>query len=293
MTNFKRLTSKKYNLKDSCSFSYKDNEYMMCTNCGCNDIYGGLAVLKLNKKTKIYDLYDIGFPGWTLLWAPFIKKIGNTLHVFFNDTGKGFDDWKDICNNQRLKVTTYNIETKEWGSIEDIIVGDNSFGIIDGFIKKINKLYYMLYTDTQYYTTKKYLPIIPKFIQNFLKIYKEKEHPDWDIYYAISTNLKGPFVNPIKLVNPEVVIEEAANWNGNHIYWSQDDSELNSYIQRGVVVVNSDKSLTLIRDKEYKLEWNKSQTTTHPDSSSDGTIRCTLRELGDGPGRFYIGELVK
>ena len=289
MVDFKRLTPKEYNLKDSCSFTYKNEEYMMCTNCGV----GGFAVLKRNKTTKIFDLYDTGFKGWTLAWAPFIEKVDETMTVFFNDTGKGYDSWKDICNNQRLKFTTYNIEKKKWGRVENIIVDDDSFGIIDGFVKKINDIYYMLYTDTQYYTTKKYLPIIPKFIQDFLKIYREKEHPDWDIYYAGSKNLKGPYINSTKLVNPEVVIEEAANWIGDYIYWSQDDSEIGSYTQRGKIKVNDDKTLTLVRDKNYRLEWTGSQTTTHPDSAEDGTIRCTLRELGDGPARFYIGELVK
>jgi len=284
-----RLTPLKNNVKDSCSFTHNNKNYIMGTN-----LDGGGIVVFIEKEIPSdipYELYDIGFKNWTWLWAPFYYKSGNTVYVFFNDIIKPSGNWTEACDNQRLSVVKYDIENKIWSHPSRVVIDDDSFGLIDGYVKEIDGLFYMLYTNTQTEIKREYWPIIPKCIQNKFKLYKTKKDTPWDIFYATSENLFGPYIGSKLLFKPENHIEEAPNWVGDDlIYWSENDSNIGSFIRRGNVIVEPDNSLSFIKDPSFKCEWKFAKTTTHPDMFK-GKLRATIRDVNEEQLKFYIGEI--
>lgn len=287
MINFKRLTPIDEDAKDSCSFTFKDENYMMCTNCK----KGGILVLKEDSNGD-FITYDKLFEGWTWVWAPTIFKEHNQLYIYFSDTeGRDAHDTISAANASRLLMVRYNVETKKISSPTKVKVGDDSFGLIDPYVKLVDNIYFMLYVNVKRHTIKKYASWLPKFLAKLFRLYDEDDRV-WDIYYATSDRKEGPFTNPRLLVPPETIIEEAPFWpdfdpDGDFIYWSEKPSDMGSYVKRGRVVVQG-KKLVLHRDSSYKLEWDNTITTTHPDFF-DGKIRATLKTE---ESLFYIGEKV-
>jgi len=288
MSKFKRLTSPKYNVKDSSSFKHNDETYMICTNIK----EGGLIVLK-EQLDGTYEEYDKNFVKWTWCWAPCTYKENGKMFVFFSDTG-GAPDITDVFKAgqaARLYYCEYDVENKIWGNISKMIVGDDSFGLIDPTIKKIGDLYYLIYCNTKPRYFKEYRKYIPKCIQKIFRLYKEKAI-GWDIYGASSTSLFGPYEVDKQLVRsgPGMYIEEAPCWATNDLlYWSENISDIGSYICSGIVSV-AGKSISVKVLDDFRLEDTKSITTTHPDYF-DGELKATLRDNEHTP--FYIGKLIK
>ena len=101
----------------------------------------------------------------------------------------------------------------------------------------------------------------------------------WAPFIMIKDNMFGPYKTKGKLIKPENKIEEAPNWvETDYIYWSENDSNVGSFIRRAKIDIESDNSLTTIKDLNFKVEWMLAATTTHPDMTDDGKLRATIRD---------------
>lgn len=273
--NFRQVNYMSLSIKDSYSFSFKDINYFIATNVS----EGGLAVYR--QSNSLYKLYDKCLSGWTRAWAPYVFIQDNKLVVLFCDTSNN-PWWK----TQRIKRMDYDIENKLWGDIKDVIIGDNSKGVIDIDIIHIGEWYYMFYVVMDWNE-------VSNEVSNATH---EGKWEWWDIYYSVSQNPLGPYIEEINLSDTtEYGIEEAPHVNKGDgmLYWSVRASDEDSIIRRGDLKATGNLScgalkLQIEEDKYFKMSANNSFTCTHPDSFK-GRIRATLRESS---GRFYIGELV-
>ena len=250
--DFKRLTPVGYSVKDSCSFTYLGDNYILCTYVGI----GGLALFK--EVLGTYHYIQTIFKGWTDMWAPCVIEENGKLVVFCSDTGGAGPFWR----TQRIKYFEFEPGWQPNNPTE--VVFDDPKGMIDPEVIKIGEKYYLFYVIMDWNTGEW-----------------------WDVYYSTSDNLLGPYHGEYNISQMiETGIEEAPHVIGDKLYWSVGDSQVDSHIRRGDLISNNN-ILNVSEDTNVKIKAVGSPVCTHP-GSFEGKLRATLKDGNE----FYIGELV-
>lgn len=252
--DFERLTPPHISVKDSCSFGWHGEEYMMCTNL----TDGGLVTLRRNHASGLYNPTQRIFPGWSKMWAPCVIEDGDNLIVFCCDTG-GAEPWYKTERIKWFRYTPGQPVTDVWS----IDMGHEK-GVIDPEVCRINGKFVMFYVIMDWNTV------------------NEGKKEWWDIYRSEGNHLTGPYRNEKNLShNTEYGIEEAPCVIGEYLYWSVKDSSKDSFIRRGRLTLTN-----IEEDPDTLIGAVGSPLCTHPDAWQ-GKLRATLKE---GPD-YYIGEM--
>jgi len=271
--DFLQLTPITHNVKDSFTFSYGGFTWVICTNVDQGPNGGGLTVFK--EVNGILTFHANLFTGRYKMWAPRVVIEDDVLYVLVTDT-QGTGNEPDWYNHMRAFKFQYAIfSPTNWCSNPGkIVVGDDSFGIIDVELFKIGEFYYLCYVIMDWH-----------------------QGEWWDLWCSCANNWSGPFTSPNK-VNfsgaTEHGIEEAPCYNKDDgmFYFSVNDSATISSLRRGYLIssgINADGSqiLNLSEDDMFRMQDVSGGLCTHPDFWK-GKIRAT----GKGVHGYHIMEQI-
>lgn len=262
-------------LKNSFSFERRGRQYMVATDMEV----GGVALLE--NRLGSWALIHRFYPGYLMMWAPYVIGYDNSDYVFVCDTmGSTDPEW---WMHMRICSFRMDIENRIASDFQRIDIPDpDGVGFIDPAIIQIGKWWYLFVAD----------------------LWNSGSSEWWDPVCYVAPTPFGPYTleRSFNVDVPELGIDEAfkpfRGEGGNLLCtWSSGDSGINgsAFLGRLNVAHQHPEGWYVFKaEKTAEIRAIDGQLCTAVDPGMWPRLVATCRYPGGTPGgrdKFYLAEL--